>query len=332
MALSLLPTPPQRSDPANFAARGDAFMAALPTFVSEFNAQVPNVVAGDQGITGNLTVNGNSTLGNATTDVITIGVNGIVKDASGNVGIGVTPSAWGASGRAIQFPGAAIEGRLSSQALTIFQNGYYDGTNSRYVTTGATSAYALTGGQHYWFAAPSGTAGSIIGLVQQMMLDANGNLLVGLTSGISGGAAKLSVGYEGGATRYGISLKPTADSTTAVYFANAAGSGIGSITQTGSAVAYNTTSDQRLKTNIAPAKEAGGVIDGIKVRSFDWIYSGEHQEYGFIAQELEQHASYAVHRPDNEDEMLSVDYSKLVPLLVKEVQSLRKRVAELEAA
>jgi len=63
MALSILPDPPARSDPANFAARGDAFMAALPTFVSEFNAQVPNVVAGDQGVTGNLTVNGLTGLG-----------------------------------------------------------------------------------------------------------------------------------------------------------------------------------------------------------------------------------------------------------------------------
>lgn len=38
MAITPLPTPPSRSDPANFADRGDAFLGALPTFVTEANA------------------------------------------------------------------------------------------------------------------------------------------------------------------------------------------------------------------------------------------------------------------------------------------------------
>jgi hypothetical protein len=38
MAITALPTPPSRSDPANFADRGDAFLGALPTFVTEANA------------------------------------------------------------------------------------------------------------------------------------------------------------------------------------------------------------------------------------------------------------------------------------------------------
>jgi len=311
MALSNLPVPPQRSDPANFSARGDAFMAALPTFVSEFNAQVPNVVAGDQGITGNLVVNGNTTLGNATTDVITIGVNGIVKTAAGSVGIGTSS------------PSAKLE--VTGDVMSTTAGGV--APSFRFAQSGV-SAWAIQNLANTAVLAFTDVgAGS-----ERMRIDALGAVLVGLTSGISGGAAKLSVGYEGGATRYGVALKPVADSTTAVYFANAAGSGIGSITQTATTVAYTTTSDQRLKTNIAPAEDSGSLIDGIKVRSFDWISSGEHQPYGFIAQELEQQASYAVHRPDNEQEMLSVDYSKLVPLLVKEVQSLRKRVTELETA
>ena len=37
MAITALPTPPTRSDPATFAARGDAFMVALPTFATEAN-------------------------------------------------------------------------------------------------------------------------------------------------------------------------------------------------------------------------------------------------------------------------------------------------------
>lgn len=45
MSITALPTPPQRSDPANFAARGDAFMTALPTFATEANALQTDVNA-----------------------------------------------------------------------------------------------------------------------------------------------------------------------------------------------------------------------------------------------------------------------------------------------
>lgn len=106
---------------------------------------------------------------------------------------------------------------------------------------------------------------------------------------------------------------------------------IGSITQNGTtAVLYNTTSDQRLKENIADADDAASLIDAIQVRKFDWKADGTHQRYGFVAQELAEVAPEAVHQPQDEKEMMAVDYSKLVPMLVKEVQSLRTRVAELE--
>lgn len=45
MAITPLPDPPSRGDPANFATRGDAFMATLPTFVTEANALQADVAA-----------------------------------------------------------------------------------------------------------------------------------------------------------------------------------------------------------------------------------------------------------------------------------------------
>ena len=68
----------------------------------------------------------------------------------------------------------------------------------------------------------------------------------------------------------------------------------------------------------------------MQVRSFDWKADGEHQTYGFIAQELETVAPYAVSKGETEDDMWGVDYSKLVPMLVKEIQDLKARVQELE--
>ena len=105
---------------------------------------------------------------------------------------------------------------------------------------------------------------------------------------------------------------------------------VGSISVTTSATTYNTTSDRRLKTNIVDAPSASEDIDAIQVRSFDWKADGVHQKYGVIAQELESVAPSAVNHGDKEDDPMGVDYSKLVPMLIKEIQSLRNRVAELE--
>jgi len=107
---------------------------------------------------------------------------------------------------------------------------------------------------------------------------------------------------------------------------------IGKITQNGtSQVLYVTTSDSRLKENIADADDAGSKIDAIQVRKYDWKVDGSHQKYGMIAQELLEVAPEAVSVSEDPDEMMGVDYSKLVPMLIKEIQSLRLRVADLES-
>jgi hypothetical protein len=96
-------------------------------------------------------------------------------------------------------------------------------------------------------------------------------------------------------------------------------------------IAYNTSSDQRLKDNIVNAPSASDDIDAIQVRSFDWKADGSHQKYGMIAQELQSVAPEAVTQGKTEDEMMGVDYSKLVPMMLKEIQSLRARIAQLES-
>ena len=97
-----------------------------------------------------------------------------------------------------------------------------------------------------------------------------------------------------------------------------------------SATTYNTSSDQRLKEDIVDAPSASDDIDAIQVRSFDWKADGSHQKYGMVAQELQSVAPEAVTGDADSDDMMGVDYSKLVPMLVKEIQSLRARVAQLE--
>ena len=114
-----------------------------------------------------------------------------------------------------------------------------------------------------------------------------------------------------------------------IYF-NHNSSYVGGLNYTNTATALATSSDQRLKENIADADDAGSKIDAIQVRKFDWKEDNSHQEYGFIAQELEQVFAYAVHTAQNEMQTKSVDYASLVPMMLKEIQSLRNRVAQLE--
>ncbi|MDB2650137.1 tail fiber domain-containing protein, partial [Porticoccaceae bacterium] len=93
----------------------------------------------------------------------------------------------------------------------------------------------------------------------------------------------------------------------------------------------NVSSDQRLKQNIEDADDAGSTIDAIQVRKFDWIEDGRHQKYGMIAQELAEVYPEAVNVAENEEDTLGIATGDLIPMLIKEVQSLRSRVAELES-
>jgi hypothetical protein len=98
-------------------------------------------------------------------------------DASGNLGLGVTPSAWGVF-KAFQF---GTVGSMSSGSgiTTLGHNLYFDGTNFRYLTATNASFNEQTAGQHKWYTAPSGTANNVITFTQAMTLDASGNLGIG---------------------------------------------------------------------------------------------------------------------------------------------------------
>ena len=104
-------------------------------------------------------------------------------DTSGNVGVGVTPSAWGSGFKALEV-GRVGSGFFSvgATSLQITNNFYYNGTNYIYSANGAATRYHLVDGQHQWYNTPSGTAGNAITFTQAMTLDASGNLLVGLTT------------------------------------------------------------------------------------------------------------------------------------------------------
>jgi hypothetical protein len=157
----------------------------------------------------------------------------------------------------------------------------------------------------------------------KMRIDSSGNLLVGTTT-LQG---RITVTATGSTT---IDCARTETSTANNIVLRNGNGAVGSIQTSGSSTSYNTSSDQRLKENIADADDAGSKIDAIQVRQYDWKADGSHQDYGMVAQELLEVAPEAVSQGETEEEMMGVDYSKLVPMLIKEIQSLRNRVAQLE--
>jgi hypothetical protein len=100
--------------------------------------------------------------------------------SSGNLGLGVTPSAWGL-GKAFQIAGSTGFLGFTGVNGNIVTNTYYDGSNYRYIANGAAFLTEQSGG-HKWSIAPSGTAGNAITFTQAMTLDASGNLAVGTTT------------------------------------------------------------------------------------------------------------------------------------------------------
>jgi hypothetical protein len=166
--------------------------------------------------------------------------------------------------------------------------------------------------------------------VERMRLDSSGNLLIGTTTvptTIGGSAFVADTG-----NRYVLILGVnTSAPRNLAQFNNSLGN-VGSISTASYATSYNTSSDVRLKENIVDAPSASDDIDAIQIRSYDWKADGQHQKYGVVAQELVNVAPEAVSQGETEEDTWGVDCSKLVPMLVKEIQELRARVAQLEEA
>jgi hypothetical protein len=101
-------------------------------------------------------------------------------DSSGNLGLGVTPSAWG-GGKNIQIAASSsVVG--SNDEFYLAANSYFNGTNNKYIANGFATQYGQETGVHKWFIAPTGTAGNNITFTQAMTLDASGNWILGGTS------------------------------------------------------------------------------------------------------------------------------------------------------
>ena len=267
----------------------------------------------------------------------------VTIDASQNVGVGVTPSAWGNIFKVIDFSGnGSIAG--SASAISLFDNAYYNGTSYVYKTTNLATRYTLNTGVHSWYTAASGTAGNAITFTQAMTLDASGNLLVGKTALNDTVAGAQIAGSS--ATYPGRICATVANSTNATEGIAVYSSSVGAyrfyVSMDGKVNATNTTiaaiSDQRLKENIRDLDDGLSSIMALQPRKFDWK-EGKGADIknvrGFVAQEFETVFPDLIDTwkdpsPEGEEPYKSVR-ADLIPVLVKAIQELSAQVTELKA-
>ena len=161
-----------------------------------------------------------------------------------------------------------------------------------------------------------------------MMIDSEQNILFGTTA-VPNGTSVYGSAFLPASVNRTVLLQAsswTGTSTLQTYY-NPNGA-VGSIKVNGSATSFNTSSDYRLKEDL---QDFNGLdkVSKIPVYDFKWK-TDESRSYGVVAHELQEVLPDAVSGEKDAEEMQEVDYSKIVPLLVKSIQELEAKIKKLE--
>ena len=231
-------------------------------------------------------------------------------DSSGNLGIGTTSPTTlvdlvrsSTTGSDISMPNLYVRNTSATQgngSSTFNQASLYTSAGNGTVSGGIRAAYDSAG--------PYGTGMQLYvnstnplqfytNSSQRMLINSsgqlvmatstyglNGQLQVGITASTSGMNSLFSVaGDQNGG--YPIGSRGNSSTQGLIGFFDSSNSTIGSITKSGSSVAYNTSSDYRLKENIVPMTGALNIIAQLKPVTYKWKADGKNGQ-GFIAHEL----------------------------------------------
>lgn len=251
-------------------------------------------------------------------------------DSNGNVGIGLTNP---------------------THALTLKSTS----STSGYALVDATYTHLLRNrGNTFDIIADTGTTGGDMrfftnGITERMRIDSSGNVLINATS-ISQGGKFASVAGTNLPTAY-FQISSSSGSQNAIDIVNTANSAyvaerfwvngyaaslVGTISCTTTATAYNTSSDYRLKENVALMTGALDVVAQLKPVTYTWKSTGEASQ-GFIAHELQAVVPDCVTGEkdaidaDGNPVYQGIDTSFLVATLTAAIQELSAKVTALEA-
>jgi hypothetical protein len=176
---------------------------------------------------------------------------------------------------------------------------------------------------------------------ERMRLDSSGNLLVGHTGtniyadssgqGISANQnGRLDVKRDDVLAIFNRTSWTSGNAPVQQFRTN--GTAVGEITVTSSGTTYNTTSDARLKTDIQPIADATDRLMQMNPVSHKWKADPEADAVvGFIAQEMQEIVPEAVSGEPDGDEMMSMDYGRITPVIVAALQDAHRKIQELES-
>ncbi len=292
-------------------------------------------------------------------------------DASGNLGLGIVPSAGDVYYEKFELGKVgcglvAANASLTGSELTYFTSNAvatYTGANPwTYGNAGAAGVYSIEDGVHIWNTASSGTAGAAITFTQAMVLDASGNLLVGLTSGSTNifrndrnNDQTLYIQNNNASAPFGlyINYPNAAPNGTGSWFISCRDSGTNrmQVYSNGGIANFSgndvNLSDRREKTNFAPAGSYLAKICAIPVQTFNYIDQNMKEDpgltLGVVAQDVQAVAPELVLESnwgtqDEPKQRLSIYQTDMQYALMKCIQeqqaiitALTARVAALEA-
>jgi hypothetical protein len=288
-------------------------------------------------------------------------------DSSGNVGVGVTPSAW-SSIKALQVVNASFGGLGNGNYSA--SNAYYDGANWKYITSNYATLYQQSGnagdGTHKWSTAPSGTAGNTISFTTAMTLDANGNLGIGTASagsmfmynyaastigtrlganpsdqgfqigtrnGVAGAGsgteiARLRWGYGGADSAY---ISAERNGGTGANRINVVCNMSAGVFLAAGGTSWGSLSDERQKTNLEPITDASNKLNTLRTVTGRYITDEETISRAFlIAQDVQAVLPEAVDAQEDEEGTLGLRYTDLIPLLVAGFKEQQIAIQELK--
>jgi hypothetical protein len=158
---------------------------------------------------------------------------------------------------------------------------------------------------------------------ERIRITSGGDVCIGATSTIN---ARMHVVNKSGG--FAISVRDVQYSTQLIQLYGGNANVVGSITTNGEIAFFNTTSDYRLKHDL---KLFNGLdlISKVRVYDYKWKESTE-RSYGVMAHELQEIIPSIVTGEKDGKEIQSVDYSKLIPILIKGMQEQQAQIKELQ--